>query len=392
MAVAQQLCPGRPGLGSMSAPVIKGWCPGAHRPMMSGDGLVVRVRPFCGALSRDQALGLSQLAERFGNGMLDLTSRANLQIRGVSETAFPVLLAELDALGLIDADPAIEQHRNILVPPRWMPGDLTHRMHDRLVNVLPRLPALPQKMGFAIDLGHAACLRDGSADFRFELDPAGALLLRADGAAAGRLLSEDDVEDALIALATWFTETGGPAHGRMARHLQHVTLPQDWCTLFPRAQEGPVPVDLVAEGAVLGAPFGKIDAVDLRAVIQDHAVSQIHMMLGRLLFFPGVQTAEATGFVSPTSRLMQVHACPGAPFCPQATVATFAVAETLAGQTDGSLHVSGCAKGCAFPRKAHLTMVGRNGVFDLVTDGQPWDEPCQQGLDPARASELASFT
>ena len=29
----------------MSAPVIQGWCPGALRPMMSGDGLVVRVRP-----------------------------------------------------------------------------------------------------------------------------------------------------------------------------------------------------------------------------------------------------------------------------------------------------------------------------------------------------------
>ena len=29
----------------MSAPQVKGWCPGAHRPMMSGDGLVVRIRP-----------------------------------------------------------------------------------------------------------------------------------------------------------------------------------------------------------------------------------------------------------------------------------------------------------------------------------------------------------
>ena len=29
----------------MSAFEIKGWCPGALRPMLSGDGLVVRVRP-----------------------------------------------------------------------------------------------------------------------------------------------------------------------------------------------------------------------------------------------------------------------------------------------------------------------------------------------------------
>ena len=26
------------------APIVQGWCPGALRPMLSGDGLVVRVR------------------------------------------------------------------------------------------------------------------------------------------------------------------------------------------------------------------------------------------------------------------------------------------------------------------------------------------------------------
>ena len=61
-----------------TSPSVKGWCPGAHRPMMSGDGLVVRVRPFRAELSSDQAHGLCDLAERFGNGTLDLTSRANL--------------------------------------------------------------------------------------------------------------------------------------------------------------------------------------------------------------------------------------------------------------------------------------------------------------------------
>ena len=28
---------------------VKGWCPGALQPMPSGDGLLVRVRPWCGA-------------------------------------------------------------------------------------------------------------------------------------------------------------------------------------------------------------------------------------------------------------------------------------------------------------------------------------------------------
>lgn len=65
----------------MSAVAIKGWCPGALRPMLSGDGLVVRVRPHGGRLAATQAAGIAELAARHGNGLIDVTSRANLQVR-----------------------------------------------------------------------------------------------------------------------------------------------------------------------------------------------------------------------------------------------------------------------------------------------------------------------
>ena len=48
--------------------IVRGWCPGAHRPMMSGDGPVVRIRPRLARLTRDQALGLCDVAEEFGSG------------------------------------------------------------------------------------------------------------------------------------------------------------------------------------------------------------------------------------------------------------------------------------------------------------------------------------
>jgi len=48
-----------------------------------------------------------------------------------------------------------------------------------------------------------------------------------------------------------------------------------------------------------------------------------------------------------------------------------------AGQT---LHVSGCAKGCARAGPASITLIGDTGKFDLVTDGAAWDEPSQRGL------------
>ena len=72
---------------------VKGWCPGALRPMLSGDGLIVRIRPFCGAFSLEQARGLADLARRLGNGHIDLTRRANLQLRGLSDERMPELHA-----------------------------------------------------------------------------------------------------------------------------------------------------------------------------------------------------------------------------------------------------------------------------------------------------------
>ena len=63
---------------------IKGWCPGALRPMASGDGLVVRIRPHGGRLSAAQAAGIAAAALAHGNGEIDLSARANLQLRGIA--------------------------------------------------------------------------------------------------------------------------------------------------------------------------------------------------------------------------------------------------------------------------------------------------------------------
>lgn len=373
----------------MTAPQVKGWCPGAHRPMMSGDGLVVRVRPFFGELSADQALGLCDLADQFGNGMLDLTSRANLQIRGVNEADHLTLLERLDDLGLIDEDPAIEAHRNILMPPDWTEGDLTHRLYKALLKTLLILPPLPDKMGFSIDTSDTACLAKGSADFRFELDAHGGLLLRADGVAEGRSVSEATAMDALVQMVAWFVQTGGPESGRMARHVPQVKLPETWTYASPREALGVPPLGATPDGTYLGAPFGKIASADLRALIAQNHDAHLRLLLDRTLFLKGVEVADAPGFLTRPSRLMDVHACPGAPFCPQGTVATMDVAKALAKVTTGSLHVSGCAKGCALPRKSKTTLVGNNGQFDLVLDGRPWDAAHHRGFDPTSASDLA---
>ena len=101
----------------MSGWDIKGWCPGALRPMASGDGLVVRVRPPLGRLTPAQAGAIARAALAHGNGIIDLSARANLQLRGVTETSHAPLIADLRAEGLIDPDIQTESLRNLIVTP-----------------------------------------------------------------------------------------------------------------------------------------------------------------------------------------------------------------------------------------------------------------------------------
>ena len=113
--------------------MIKGWCPGALSPMVSGDGLVVRIRPRYAQLTQSQIVGLCDAAESFGSGVIDLTNRANLQLRGVTQHSFPLLIKSLSDLDLVDACPNIEAKRNLLVAFDWLEGDETHEITSLLL-------------------------------------------------------------------------------------------------------------------------------------------------------------------------------------------------------------------------------------------------------------------
>ena len=151
-----------------------GWCPGALRPMPSGDGLVVRVKPRGGMLAPGTAAGIAEAAARHGNGAIDLTGRANLQIRGVEDGSLPGLTQVLDALGLLDADAGAEARRNVVASP--LAGidpsavfdirPAVAALEDRLVAEIG-LADLPGKFGFAVSDGGSLPLDAVSADVRF---------------------------------------------------------------------------------------------------------------------------------------------------------------------------------------------------------------------------------
>lgn len=384
----------------MIRPAAKGRCPGAYTPMESGDGLLVRVRPHLGHLAAKQALGLAEAAQRHGNGVIDLTSRANLQIRGVSEDSHAALLHDLDALGLLDPSPLLESRRNLVVTPTWRDGDETARIAEGLTTRLRDLPELPPKFGFAVDTGPQPRLGAVSADIRVERAPfdgststTAPLIVRADGASHGQPITADCAVTAIIDLARWFVESGGMAAGRMARHLLSTPLP-DAFALYPAAasapplEPGPVDLEAVRTISAYGAAFGQIPAQALEELLRKSNARSLRVTPWRLFLLKADRPVQVAPFIDkPGAPLMTVDACPGAPACASATVDTRTLAAALAGdfatlRGDAKLHVSGCAKGCARPKAAAVTLVGRDGAFDLVRNGCAWHAPQERGLAP----------
>jgi len=85
--------------------------------------------------------------------------------------------------------------------------------------------------------------------------------------------------------------------------------------------------------------------------------------------------------VRPDDPRRHVIACAGAPICASAHIAARAIApriaDKIAQHLDGAftVHVSGCAKGCAHAAAAALTVVGTPGGGALVAKGTAHDTP-----------------
>ena len=388
------------GRASDRHPEIKGWCPGALRPMQSGDGLVVRIRPPMGRLTPAQAQAIADAATTHGNGIIDLSARANLQLRGVTEASHPKLIGDLRAHGLIDPDIETETLRNLIVtpfrpmaPPHEGEGGRPHEIIETLAaaltSTLALLPRLPGKFGFALDTGPCPVLTKASADIRIERAKDGSLILRPDGHPLGQPVT--DLARNAIAMANWFVTSGGITNGRgrMAALIAKGIAPEG-CTTAP-APPLPLPQPgLHPEGALVALAFGQMRAGTLLALAA--LGHEIRPTPWRMLFLVGATSLpEIPGLITdPTDPVLRVTACTGAPDCPQALGETRALARRLAPLLPGdlTLHLSGCAKGCAHPGACDLTLTATGSGYDLIRNGTASDIPSLTGLAPEAIQDL----
>lgn len=117
MLAAMSTAPLRPSPQATAAPRDRGdACPGSLRLHAADDGALARVRLPGGVLTVRQAAALAAAARDLGDGELHLTSRGNVQLRGLADGCGADLAALLDAAGLLPS-PGHERVRNIVASP-----------------------------------------------------------------------------------------------------------------------------------------------------------------------------------------------------------------------------------------------------------------------------------
>jgi precorrin-3B synthase len=381
-------------------------CPGALRLHDAADGPLARIRVPGGRLTGGQLGALRALAGRWGDAHAELTSRANLQLRGLKDAPAAELAARLRAAGLLPSD-THELVRNIAASP--LAGDLDVAALDRALCADPRLARLPGRFLFGLD--------DGTGDVTFAADVAALTLGPAEtailfaGTDAGLRVPPDEIVPALLAAAHAFLDERTENHDRRSTGPDDQAADQDQRTANDERAGSPSPRRRVAwrvrelpdgparvatrTAAVLGRSLGR--PVELARPVPHEPIGVIArpgglvavaalVPLGRLtpvqmkvlegaaalvvtpwrgIIVPGLAPEAAAGWlralaaagleVSAGSRWAGVTACAGLPGCAKslADVRADAGAATTAG--DGlPVHWIGCARGCGSPARPHV--------------------------------------
>jgi precorrin-3B synthase len=368
--------------------------------MESGDGLILRIRPRFSRLSLVQLESLGDAAQRFGNGSLQLTNRANVHIRGMTAAGHAAALEALAAANLIDGDPRAEAVRNImLLPITGANGhtSLAEGLTAKLEHLLAKTEALyglPAKFGIAVQAGYeidTGALSD--VTFLVQKNRIAMLLEGAPGRAT-LLGGTGDAVDAFLRVALVFLRMrdASPDIRRIRDAVDRFGLEAitKEAGLAPaehglRLAEAPAPAGDLGEAFGIAFAFGEIGHAALQEItrlMRQQSIPETALSPRRAFVFPVQEDDKAAlrelaqrigGITRPEDLRLRVYACPGAPACSRATAAARRDAEALlvalgeGGLPKGTIHVSGCEKRCAYPYPADITAIGAADRYYTVT-------------------------
>ncbi|MCZ8040879.1 MAG: precorrin-3B synthase [Beijerinckiaceae bacterium] len=389
----------------------RGWCPSTLKPMETGDGWLVRLHPPGALLTPAQLRRIAALAARHGNGLIEISARGNMQLRGVTAESHPALVATLLAERLVDEHEGDGPQRLTLVSPLACPPHPSGASRSDLIDALAiaatieargrEVVGLPAKFAVVIDGGGASSLEAFAGDLRMVATAPGRVAI----ALADRLwfgpIAEGEAAAAVAQVMARFSARRAQAPIAIRRMGDLATtelaalcdLP---LTEPPPHRPAPRRAGLFAvrasHAALVGLPFGRVEAAALDRLAraaETLGCPEIRLSPWRGLAFRGLSEADATTLLESAAAdglitrdddpRLSVQACAGAPACSRAEAPAMADAAQLAqvlapDLAEGlTLHVSGCVKSCARPGASDLTLVGEGGRYRVVIGGAARD-------------------
>jgi precorrin-3B synthase len=341
-------------------------CPGVFAPHDAADGPLARVRLPGGAVSAAQLRALADCAEACGDGDLHLTSRGNVQLRGVTR---PGLATRLTDAGLLPS-PSHERVRNVLASPlSGLRGGLADVRGlafslDRLLCSTPELASLPGRFLFAFDDGRGDVAGEGAdVCWRATGLSSGTLLLA--GGDIGRRVALVDAVSVLIEVALEFLRVRGSAW-----RVAELDDPAWRGAPMPRF-DVPVPVGLIARDGGFAAGviprFGQLSAAQARALA---SYGPVLVTPWKSLVLPDApaDVFERLGF---GGEPLGTSACIGRPGCAKSRADVRADAVFRPGLR---AHFSGCERRCGKPSQSHVDVVAEDGGYRVDGRWVPLEE------------------
>ncbi|MFD7323150.1 cobalamin biosynthesis protein CobG [Streptomyces sp. NPDC059875] len=407
-------------------------CPGALRLHSADDGRLARLRLPAGLLTSHQVEVLASAAEALGDGRVSVTSRGNVELRGLGEGCGAELAELLAEAGLLPSA-THERIRNVVASPAagldgLGSGDvqLWARELDALLCAREWTAALSGRFLFVLDDGRGdvaglggdvtllaaassadgegtdgatALLRVGAQFFRVAAtDAPGAALAAADafleaaraaGNGAWRVRELPEGVEPDVAAALRRACVAAQSIDRSPEPAQSINRsPVAAQSVAGRAPHtpsaGPLPGVVGHDGrwaVCVGVPLGRLTAAQLRALAPD-AAGELRLTPWRgavVTGFGGRAAAEerrealaAAGLITrPADPWTGVGACTGRPGCAKS------LADVRADATPGDgglpVHFSGCERRCGHPQGAHGTWVDvvATGEDAYLVDGRP---------------------
>lgn len=393
--------------------------------MAAADGDIIRLRLPEAAVDARALEGLATIAERFADGAILLTRRAKIELRGLRRTREAI--AALEAAGLIEPPDRAGLPDRMISPATDLDCTADARLGsllghlDRALEACPTVVELPDKFAIAIDGGGRAHIGWVTADIRLDAIPGWPdrwrVAIAGDASSAHALgtVSSLHAPEAVVK----FIEHAAAGSNRGAAGLRCRDLDPEQCRRWASDVIGEPGVP--AHGPVgqrpalelerrrterwqsAGFAFGRVNAPALRALAglaRQHQGS-IRLLPDRSLVVPDASPATrerlaALGaIVSSADPRAAIEACIGQSGCrhgstdtrKHALLCSGALSNLRAAAARPMLHVSGCAKGCARRAAAPVTLVGRDGGYDVVFAGGPAAIPQWRGLTPAEVQQ-----